>query len=342
MKLSFWKFAWGQLTATVPPVVEENLDGNTVIVTGANSGLGFEAAKHFARMGAKLIIACRDKGRGEEALAKIKEATGSKKVELSILDLSKFSSVKEFVERFTKSEERLDILVANAAVTPAPKFEATEDGWEPTLQVNNIATSLLALELLPLMVETAKAHHTTPRVVVVSSEVHYWTKIPKEVVNSANPLRLFGTDKKYMAKKLGSRYEDSKLLNILFVRALNERLQHKSIIVNSPNPGYCHSNIRRNFTGVFLSAIISLMDALLARTSEEGSRQLVWAAIGHEDKKDELHGAYISLSQVTEPSDFVISEEGRIAQDKLWDNLIDELTKIDPKIQDIVKDYLKQ
>ena len=69
MKLSFWNFFWGQLTATVPPVVEENLEEKTVIVTGANSGLGFEAAKHFARMGAKLIIACRDKGRGEEALA---------------------------------------------------------------------------------------------------------------------------------------------------------------------------------------------------------------------------------------------------------------------------------
>lgn len=106
------------------------------------------------------------------------------------------------------------------------------------------------------------------------------------------------------------------------------------------------------------------MEVALARTTEEGSRQLVWAAIGHEEKKDELRGAYISLAEVSEPSDFVLSEQGSVAQDKIWvglhllrcpmsmisislimppqDNLIDELTKIEPKVQDIVKDYLKE
>jgi retinol dehydrogenase-12 len=69
MKLSFGGFILAQLRK-VPPVVEKNLDGKTIIVTGANNGLGFEACKHFARMGAgKLIMACRDKGRGEAALA---------------------------------------------------------------------------------------------------------------------------------------------------------------------------------------------------------------------------------------------------------------------------------
>jgi retinol dehydrogenase-12 len=69
MKISFLRFAWDQLTLTVPPVVEQNLEGKTIVVTGANIGLGFEAAKHFARMGAgKIIIACRDKKRGEAAL----------------------------------------------------------------------------------------------------------------------------------------------------------------------------------------------------------------------------------------------------------------------------------
>lgn len=60
------------------------------------------------------------------------------------------------------------------------------------------------------------------------------------------------------------------------------------------------------------------MEVTLARTTEEGSRQLIWAAIGHEDKKDELHGAYISFAEVSEPSDFVLSEQGKFAQDKLW------------------------
>lgn len=155
MKLSFWRFSWDQLTRKVPPVVEENLEGKTIIVTGANNGLGFETCKHFARMGAgKLIMACRDKGRGEAALAstfiifiilrygfhgtnrsgmiEIKEETGHKNTELYILDLANFASVKAFVQRFTQEERRLDILVENAGVVPDSNFPVTEDGWEPT------------------------------------------------------------------------------------------------------------------------------------------------------------------------------------------------------------------
>ncbi|KAF9485551.1 NAD(P)-binding protein [Pholiota conissans] len=339
MKLSFLKVAWGQLTLSVPSVVKENLEGKTVVVTGANIGLGFEAAKHFARMGAgKIIIACRSKKKGDEAVAKIKVDTGNKNVELYLLDLASFASVKAFAERFTKENDRLDILVENAAVATS-KFELTEDGWETSLQVNDISPSLLALRLLPLMVETAKTHRTTPRIVVVSSETHYWTSFAKEVIDSPNPLRLLGAEKE-SAKHMKTRYEDTKLLNVFFVRALNERLVHKSVVVNAPNPGFCYSGLRRNFSGIVVTPLVWLMEVILARTTEEGSRQLVFAAIGNEGK-DEMRGAYISMSEVNEPSDFVISEEGRVAQDKLWDNLIDELIKIDPKVRDIVREYLK-
>ncbi|KAF8184412.1 hypothetical protein BJ912DRAFT_974756, partial [Pholiota molesta] len=289
-----------------PPGREKNLDGKTII-----------ACKHFARMGAgKLIMA--------SALAKIKEETGHKNTELYILDLANFASVKAFAQRFTQEEIRLTFL---------SNFPVTEDGWEPTLQVNVIATSLLALLLLPKMVETAKIHHTTPRIVVVSSEVHYWTTLSPEAA---------WNDKDYIAKTIKHRYEDSKLLDILFTRALNERLRDRSIIVNTVNPGFCISGIRRSLSGFILTFAIWLMEVTLARTAEEGSRQLVWAAIGHEEKEDELRGAYISLAEVSEPSDFVLSEQGSVAQDKIWNNLIDELTKIEPKVQDVVKDYLKE
>lgn len=152
--------------------------------------------------------------------AGIKQDTGYDKVELWLLDLADFGSVKSFARRFGEQEQRLDILVENAGMLPGTKAEITRDGWESTsvlsliyrltvtfteleyrsLQVNNLSTSLLALLLLPRMIATAKTHNITPRLVVVASEVHYWTTIGPEVIDSANPLKFFGTDKDYIAK----------------------------------------------------------------------------------------------------------------------------------------------
>ena len=110
------------------------------------------------------------------------------------------------------------------------------------------------------------------------------------------------------------------VLNVFFARELSERLRnhtYKSIIVNTVNPGFCHSSLTRHISGLgmWLSKLI------LARSSEQGSRQLIWASIGGKDNIDQLHGAYISSMQVREPSDFVISEEGRRAQTILWVNI---------------------
>ncbi|KAF8961516.1 NAD(P)-binding protein [Flammula alnicola] len=326
----------------VPLVVHVDLQGKTVIVTGANNGIGFEAAKHFACMNpGKLILACRSKERGEVALTKLREETGCKTAELWILDLAQFSSVKSFAERFNSEGGRLDILVENAAILPPNKYEPTTDGWEPTFQVNNLSTSLLALLLLPRLVETSQQHQTTSRLVVVSSDAHYRFKIDQEVVDAPNPLRLFGSSAEYIAKTLKSRYGDSKLLNIFFARALSERLQNRPVIVNTVNPGYCYSGIRAGFTGP-RAWFDWLLEKALARTSEAGSRQLIWAAVGGEDQKDDLRGAYISQVQVSEASDYVISDEGKAVQDKLWNNLVDELTKVDPRVQQVVEDCIER
>ena len=109
------------------------------------------------------------------------------------------------------------------------------------------------------------------------------------------------------------------MLNVFFARGLSGRLRDKPIIVNTVNPGFCYSALRRNMKG--LSAWpIWLMELVLARTTEQGSRQLIWACIGGKDNVDQLHGAYISSMHVQEPSDFVVSEEGKRAQTIIWVN----------------------
>ena len=143
----------GDQWTPVPPVATTDLSGKTVIVVGANTGLGFEATKHFAKMNpARLILACRNKEKGNAAVnrkfsapnpltsnlirvpAEIRAETGCQTVELQLVDLCKFASVIAFAENFLKDGSRLDLLVANAGISTR-NYKTTDDGWEETYVV---------------------------------------------------------------------------------------------------------------------------------------------------------------------------------------------------------------
>ncbi|KAJ6508960.1 short-chain dehydrogenase [Mycena sanguinolenta] len=323
--------------ATPPPVENVDLTGKTVIVVGANGGLGFEASKHFASMNAgRLILACRSESKGRAALEKIQAETGCKTVEVWILDLTDFKSVRQFADRFEQDGGRLDILVANAAVM-LPKYEETKDGWETCLQVNCLAMPLLSLLLLPHMLRTGLEHPTVPRIVVVASDVHYWATIEKRVLDSPNILATLGS-KEYCTPKvmMDPRYFLTKMLNILFVRALNDRVATSTpLVVNAVNPGFCISNIRNEFSG--MQAVVDvLMNKTIALPTEAGSRQLVWAAVG--GSPESLRGQYITLWQkVDEVSDYILSPEGVQVQERIWKELLEILEKADPRVSLVVE-----
>lgn len=104
-------------------------------------------------------------------------------------------------------------------------------------------------------------------------------------------------------------------MNIFFVHALNNRLGNQPVIVNTVNPGFCYSEIRRNMRSSFMW----VFEKLVARQTEEGGRQLVWAAVGTPDGgEDELKGAYVNLARVEEPGDFTLGEAGKKREEKLW------------------------
>ncbi|KAF9448402.1 short-chain dehydrogenase [Macrolepiota fuliginosa MF-IS2] len=341
-KKSFFSFAREQWTK-VPPVVHVDLKGKTVVVVGANTGLGFEAAQHFARMGAgRLVLACRSQEKGETAIERLKQETGYSEAELWLVDLADFASVRAFVDKALEDLERLDILVLNAAaaIRSDGSFVATKDGWETSIQVNDLSSPLLALLLLPRVLETAKQHGTIPRIVIVSSEVHYWTKLEDKVLDSPNAFEVLGSKEYCTPRIMKVRYFDSKLLNVFFTRALSNRIKDRPAIVNTVNPGLCYSELRRNMT----SLASRLFEFVFARTAEQGSRQLIWAAVGtpkgDEGALDNLKGAYISLADIHLPSDFVLGEEGKKREDKLWDDLISTLEKVDPRIRDVVAQHL--
>ncbi|KAJ7483238.1 hypothetical protein FB451DRAFT_1438886, partial [Mycena latifolia] len=343
MQLSFWTFLRSQIFAP-PAVVTADLTGKTVIVLGANTGIGFEAAKHFASMNAgRLILACRSQAKGQAAVNKIKAATGYERAELWLIDLADFASVRHFADKFERDGGRLDILVENAAVGKSG-YELTKDGWDISLQVNDLSPSLLALLLLPRMLHTARAHVTLPRIVVVSSNVHHWITLDKPLREDPAMLKTLGGTEYCSVPahvNMRGRYHLTKLLNVLFVRALTARLPSSSpLIVNAVCPGYCHSELRRDLKLSGMRAVVSfLVELLFALSAEQGSRQLVFGAVALPHRTEDLRGAYVSLSKVTEPSDFVLSEEGKRVQNRVWDEMVEILGEVDPRVSEIVEKY---
>ncbi|PBK58136.1 short-chain dehydrogenase [Armillaria solidipes] len=287
---------------------------------------------------ARLVLTARDEAKGKKALAQIQADTGYSKVELWIIDLANFSSVVAFADRADQELDRLDILIENAGVA-AWEYEQVE-GWEKTIHTNNLGPGLLAIRMIPKMLETAHKHSVNPRLVVVASDAHYWTTIEKDVIASPSILAKL-SDKEYCTKEvMHHRYYDSKLFNILFARALQHHVPSSpAITVNSVTPGFCFSDLGSGGPPEEAQRMKKMRDEL-AFPTEVGSRQLVYAAVGSLDDEEKLRGKYIHLSKVVEESDFVISEDGKIVQDKVWEEMLEILGKIDPKVSEVANAYL--
>ena len=311
-------FLYSQLFVK-PAYPTRMLNGQTVIVTGSNTGLGKEAARHFARLGAaKLILAVRNTKAGEAAKTDIEQTTqcAPGTVEVWPLDLGDYDSVKSFAARASKELERVDVLCENAGIATGKKRMV--QGHESHITVNVISTFLLALLMLPKLKDTAKKFETRPRLTVVSSEVHGWCKFPER----DEPNILAALD---ASEDLGERYPVSKLLEVLVIRQIAPRMKGAGVTLNMLNPGLCHSELSRD-AGLGLE----VMKFFLARSTEVGSRTLVAAGLAGE----ESHGKYMSDAVVAEQalSAFVRSEEGDRAGKKVWKELGDILDQIEPGV----------
>lgn len=176
---SFGNFVHTQFVLKIPQP-SASFASKTVVITGANSGLGKEAAKHIVRLGAsKLIIACRNTAKGSKAKLEIESSLGCSPgiIEVWQVDVESPSSVKAFVDRANKLP-RLDVLISNAGMQTT-KFE-TSYGTERTVAVNVIGTFLLAVQMVPKLKETAKTYRVTPHLTFVGSALYDAAKYPEK------------------------------------------------------------------------------------------------------------------------------------------------------------------
>ena len=178
MSLPYGHFIRSQLCLKLPTSTK-SFAGQTIIVTGSNTGIGLEAARHIVRLGAaKVILAVRSRERGTAAAQSIADSTGRAGVaEVWELDLASYESVRAFAERATTELDRLDVVVENAGLY-THKFERAEDN-ERTITVNVISTMLLAVLLLPKLRETAERFGRDVVLTFTGSFVHWMTEFPE-------------------------------------------------------------------------------------------------------------------------------------------------------------------
>ncbi|KAI4177736.1 MAG: hypothetical protein LQ343_000200 [Gyalolechia ehrenbergii] len=286
-------FLYSQFLVT-PPAPKQRFDGQTVIVTGSNTGLGLQAALHITRLGAKkVILAVRNLEKGEKAKTSIEESTGSNGVvEVWQLDLTSYESVKQFAKKAERLK-RLDVLLENAGLMNEVWSMAEED--ELSVTTNVVSTFLLGLLLLPKLQETATRFNVRPRLVIVSSDLHFVTNLEERKASSIfDELREKETavmSSRYVGQTFGERRD------LLIVRELAARIDQSEkpkVIVNCLTPGFCHSDFDRELTGAKLY-FMKVMRFLIARSTEVGSRTLVAAA----EAGEESHGQYMADSRVS-------------------------------------------
>ncbi|OQO09203.1 hypothetical protein B0A48_06094 [Cryoendolithus antarcticus] len=324
------QFVVGQAFET-PALPKTSFRGKTVIVTGANSGLGLECAKHLVALDVtRLLLACRNAERGEEARKNILRSQADCKtvIEVVIIDMSDSKSVIAFAESIAARFDRVDALIANAGIDTLT-FELV-GGDESTLAVNVVGTMRLAIKMLPKLQETATQTGSPTHLSVVGSSIHAFA--PDGQITSPTKGQIFATLNDEKKAEMSSRYFLSKLIVMLCTQELATRSskgRYKDVVVNCVNPGWCKTKLFRVDDGG-LGGRIGLR--LLGRTAEEGSRTLVNAISGDRD----THGAYLSECRPKEMSAFVRSAAGHASREQLWVELMAKLDAADPVLSQTI------
>jgi NAD(P)-dependent dehydrogenase (short-subunit alcohol dehydrogenase family) len=229
--------------------------GRVAVVTGANSGIGWETAVGLARKGAHVVLACRSPEKGEDALARLRATNPSGTAELARLDLSDLDSVRAFADGFGR--DRIDLLVNNAGVM-APPYGKTKQGFETQIGTNHLGHFALAGRLLPKLVRTPGA-----RVVVVASGVHHTGRVDLD--------DLHYTRRRYVPFMA---YAQSKLANLLYALELQRRLDaaRLPLRVTAAHPGWTATELQRT------SAFAQFWNPILAMKPPEGALPTLRAA----------------------------------------------------------------
>ncbi|XP_038058817.1 retinol dehydrogenase 12-like [Patiria miniata] len=292
-----------------------SLEGKTVVITGANSGIGKVTALDLARRGARVILACRNLQKAEDAAKEIKTRTGNSEVVVRHLDLARLQSVREFARKINEEEKKLDILINNAGI---PEFghegDVTKDNFHAVFGTNHFGHFLLTNLLLDLLKKSAPS-----RVVTVSSNAHERVRSSLDLSRAVDARRPGRTDGAAPVLYPHLRdYAQSKLANILFSRELARRLESTGVTSVSLHPGVVFSswwlNMKVNSVRTLVYYINCPIMWLTFIDEEAGAQTTLHCAL--DESVSQLPGRYFANCAAEQPSELARDDE--MAR-RLWD-----------------------
>lgn len=251
--------------------------GKTALVTGANSGIGYQAALELARHGAHVLLGCRNYAKGQAALDRLRREAPGAAAELVELDMASLSSIRAFAGDFAARGIALDLLINNAGVMALPKRELTADGFERQFGTNHLGHFALTGLLMPQLLAAP-----APRVVTVASLAHRNGKIDFDNLQS---------ERNY---KPWDAYGESKLANILFANELNRRVvAAQSRLVSIPvHPGVSRTSIVDNGPGSsgLKAVVLKVLAPVIMQPDAAGALPTLYAATSPEARGGEYIG----------------------------------------------------
>lgn len=253
-----------------------DLSGKVIIVTGGNSGLGLESVKAFAEKGAEVILACRNREKGENAKAKIIAGKCKGKIMVMTLDLMNLSSVKNFAIQIKQQYKQLDVLLNNAGIMATPYF-LTTDGFEAQLGTNHLGHFALTLQLIEIIKNTPKS-----RVVTVSSIAHKTGKMNFENL-------MFENGKGFKPMKA---YGQSKLANLLFTYELQRYFEANKIdsMALAAHPGGSNTNLASHLDSKWYFKLIAPIARNAMQSAAKGALPQIRASVDINVNGGEYYG----------------------------------------------------
>jgi NAD(P)-dependent dehydrogenase (short-subunit alcohol dehydrogenase family) len=311
-------------------VVKESFQGQNIIVTGANSGIGFEAAVKFSAIGAsKVILAVRDLQKGEAAKTAIEARTGIKnQLEVWQLDMNSFDSVVAFAKR-AESLDHLSVALLNAGVRRV-KFGQSKEGWEEDLQVHVLSSMLLGILLLPKLKASKASTGKIPVLEFVNSSLVLNATISPACLREPNLLQAYNKKDNFEAS---SQYAITKLLLMYATNVLASGISSQDVIITSVCPGFVKTDLARDSQFPGVTIVLGIVAAIMMRSPEQGARALVSATT----EGERVHGGLWRNDTVPALPPSIAGEGTNKMALRVWREVVEVLEKAVPAVSEALK-----
>ncbi|KAL4938558.1 hypothetical protein BDV06DRAFT_200710 [Aspergillus oleicola] len=315
-----------------------SLAGKSGLITGSNTGIGYQAASQLLSLGlSRLILVVRSVSKGnaakKELLASLpKTLKTAPVVEVWELDLSNYASIVAFVDRLKSEQEQgqpdkkpLDFAILNAGLANFQFAKDESTGNEESIQVNWLGTALLTILLLPVL-DHSDPSRSRPTISIVGSETAAWAKFKEASTATKEKTTLLSVlnDERNFVNT--DRYYTSKLLQqLFFLELVRRRKQEHGAILNLVNPGFCYgSELHRGAPSV-VGKVLGGVKRVIGRSAAMGARTLVHAAVLAGPESD---GKFLSDNRVAPFAGYGDSEQGRKIQEMVWQETVGELVRV--------------